>query len=375
MAAVQQGTTPRPFGTLLERTAISTSVPGAIAWRVRYTSVDLRGLEHEVSGLVVAPSTPGEHRPMLTWCHGTTGLGDAGCPSALPDPVRELTIYFSPEATEEIDYGVPGLERWIAAGYVVCATDYQGLGSPGIHQYAVSRTNALDALGLAVAARQMDIGTGQQVAAVGWSQGGGAAAALSELPDESFGDLQLIGSACLSPGVVSASFTASTGADVASLSDATVAPSGHLLMTVYGHAAACPELDLDSVLTPLGRSLLDGVWNTQAVHHLSDTTARIFRLQGPLMHANPLADPAWATAFRSGSAGQAPPRCPILVCMDTFDGGTTVPVAWQEAYVADARAHGGDVTVLEYPSADHFSLCAEAIGDVFSWVESQFQQG
>ena len=32
MAAVQQGTTPRPFGTLLERTAISTSVPGAIAW-------------------------------------------------------------------------------------------------------------------------------------------------------------------------------------------------------------------------------------------------------------------------------------------------------------------------------------------------------
>jgi hypothetical protein len=38
---------------------------------------------------------------------------------------------------------VPGLQRFVDDGYVVCATDYQGLGTPGQHQYMVNRTQAL----------------------------------------------------------------------------------------------------------------------------------------------------------------------------------------------------------------------------------------
>jgi len=41
----------------------------------------------------------------MMWCHGTTGLGDAACPSAQPDPARELTLYLSPEATQQIRIG------------------------------------------------------------------------------------------------------------------------------------------------------------------------------------------------------------------------------------------------------------------------------
>jgi len=32
---------------------------------------------------------------VMSWCHGTTGLGDAACPSAQPDPARELITYFT----------------------------------------------------------------------------------------------------------------------------------------------------------------------------------------------------------------------------------------------------------------------------------------
>ena len=64
-------------------------------------------------------------------------------------------------------------------------------------------------------------------------------------------------------------------------------------MTVYGQAAAFPDLDVDDILTPLGRGFLDAVWNTQPVHHLGDTAARLFRLRGPLMHASPLEQPDW----------------------------------------------------------------------------------
>jgi hypothetical protein len=108
------------FGTLLKSEPMATAIPGATSRRVLYSSKDVTGVPHAVSGLVVAPAEPGADRPLLSWCHGTTGLGDAGCPSALPDPTRELTIYLSSESTAQIDYGIPGLAEWIAAGFVVC---------------------------------------------------------------------------------------------------------------------------------------------------------------------------------------------------------------------------------------------------------------
>jgi len=120
-------------GHLIHHEPIDTAISGARAWRVRYLSRDLAGRDQEATGLVIAPAAAGADRPILTWCHGTTGLGDAACPSAQPDPARELTGYFTPGSTRQIDYGVPGLQAMIDAGWVVCATDYQGLGSPGVH--------------------------------------------------------------------------------------------------------------------------------------------------------------------------------------------------------------------------------------------------
>ena len=102
---------------------------------------------------MVTPDSAGSDRPIVTWSHGTTGIGDAGCPSDRPDPARELVTYFSAEATEQIDFGIPGLQQMIDSGYVVVATDYQGLGTSGMHQYSVNRTNALDALFIAHAAK------------------------------------------------------------------------------------------------------------------------------------------------------------------------------------------------------------------------------
>lgn len=142
-----------------------------------------------------------DNRPILTWCHGTTGLGDAACPSAQPDPARELSLYFSADATAQIDYGVPGLQGFIDDGWVVCATDYQGLGSPGMHQYNVNVTNALDAINIAKAARQLDPNAGNALGCIGWSQGGAAAAAVAELDAREFGDLKLIGVVAMSPSV------------------------------------------------------------------------------------------------------------------------------------------------------------------------------
>ena len=164
------------------------------SWKVRYVSKDVNDVPTEVSGLVIAPEEKGKDRKVMTWCHGTTGIGDAACPSAQPNPARDLITYYTTPSTQQIDYGVPGLQGWIDDGYVVCATDYQGLGTPGQHQYMVNRTQARDAVYLVHAASKMEeVSAGTQFGGAGWSQGGGAAAAVAELDPADYGDLKLVG--------------------------------------------------------------------------------------------------------------------------------------------------------------------------------------
>lgn len=355
-------------GTLLSQEPVETRITGARAWRIRYISRDVNGVRHEVSGLVIAPQTKGDNRPIFTWCHGTTGLGDAACPSAQPDPARELISYFEPEATQQIDYGVPGLQGFIDDGWVVCSTDYQGLGTPGMHQYTVNRTNARDAVYLARAARTLDAGAGTALGCAGWSQGGGAAAAVAELDPEDFGDLRLIGTVPMSPGVGRIALE-NPKSVTAALTDPNIAPDSHLVMVLAAHYVANPtKLKLSEIFTPLGVQLVEAAWNNQPVHHLNDMIARMFRLKGAVLNPNPPNFGAWKDAIDAGSAAQKKPIAPVLVCIDTFDDGTVVPVLWQTAYVDAAKKLGGTVQTRDYPKDDHFSLPQSCAGDARAWL-------
>lgn len=358
-------------GTLLRQEPITTGIAGARAWRIHYTSCDVNGVGHESSGLVIAPAGPGANRPIVTWCHGTTGLGDAACPSAQPDPVREIVTYFTPEATQQIDYGIPGLQGFIDAGWVVCATDYQGLGTPGMHQYTVNRTNARDAVNIAHAARHLDAGAGTSLGCMGWSQGGGAAAAVAELDDEDYRELRLVGTVPMSPGVGKIALRNPVGMGAA-LNDPSLPPDSHLFMVLAGIQAANPStLTLSDVFTPLGVEILEKAWNTQPVHHLNDTLARMYRLKGAVLQPKPTNFQAWEAAIVGGSAANRKPAAPVLLCIDSFDGGTVIPVAWQNSYAEAVMALGGTVEVRDYPDDDHFTLPGNCADDARMWLTKQ----
>ena len=355
-------------GSLLSQERMETGIKGARAWRIRYISRDVNNVAQEASGLVIAPEGKGDNRPIFTWCHGTTGLGDAACPSAQPDPARELITYFQPEATQQIDYGVPGLQGFVDDGWVVCATDYQGLGTPGMHQYTVNRTNARDAVYIAHAARKLDAGAGTTLGCAGWSQGGGAAAAVAELDPEDYGDLKLIGTVPISPGVAKIALEL-PATITAGLSNPSVPPDSHLVMLLAGVYAANPaKLQLDQAFTPLGVEIIETAWNNQPVHHLNDTIARMFRLKGAVLNPQPPNFDAWKAAIVASSAANKKPVAPVLVCIDTFDNGTVVPVAWQTGYVDAVKKFGGNVETREYPKDDHFSLPVSCAGDARAWL-------
>ena len=357
------------FGHVLHREDIATSIAGARAWRIRYESQDYQGNPTESTGLVVAPVSGGSSLPLLTWLHGTTGIGDAACPSAQPDPVRELTVYFSAVSTRSIDYGIPGLQSFIDAGWIVCATDYQGLGTKGMHHYTVNRTNALDGLGIAHAARSMDLGAGTQLGAMGWSQGGAAAAAIAELRPEDYGDLTLVGTVPMSPGLIPLAVE-QVVAGAMSATDGP--PDSHLVMLLAGAAAAHTDLQLSDMFTPLGVSIIEQAWNIQPVHHLNDTIERLFHLEGPILDVQQNRLDAWQAAIAAGSAMQKKPVCPVFVAMDTFDGGTVVKVPWQETYVSAVQSMGGSVTTKQYPQADHFRLPTMCVADAIDWMKPLF---
>ena len=357
---------------LISSEKISTSITGAEAYRVRYRSSDVQGKPTESTGLVISPASAGTNRKVMSWTHGTTGMGDAACPSTQPDPARELVTYFQSGSTTQIDYGIPGLQSFIDEGWIVAATDYQGMGTEGVHQYTVNRTNARDGVNIVHAVQEMNLGAGNQFGVIGWSQGGGSAAAAAELDPSDYGDLTLVGSVAMSPGVPVVAIH-QPGLGTALGGDAPIPPDGHLFMILCGMAAAFPEtLSLDDVLTPVGKRIFEENWNTAPVHHLSDILGRAFKHEGPVMAINKAKFPAWVQAFTTSSATLTKPVCPILVLIDKQDENGPCPLPWQLGYIDAIQKLGGEISSSEYPHDDHFSLPQASIAEAQRWLVSKF---
>jgi hypothetical protein len=196
---------------------------------------------------------------------------------------------------------------------------------------------------------------------------------VSELDAADFGDLKLVGAVAMSPGVSKIGLEIPAGLTGA-LTNASVAPDSHLVMMLAGIQAANPAaLTLSEVFTPLGVEILEAAWNTQPVHHLNDTIARNFRLKGPILNLAGSNFDDWKAAIIAGSAATRKAVAPVLVCIDSFDGGTVIPVSWQNGYVDAARALGGTVETREYPRDDHFSLPQSCIADARAWLTAQLR--
>lgn len=133
---------------------------------VLYRSNSLNNKAVAVSGSIALPKgkAPKSGWPVVTWAHGTTGIADGCAPSraAVTSDTYTTTVrrMFS---------------TWLRAGYAVARTDYEGLGTPGLHPFLIGRSEARSLLDIARAARKLDPRVGRRVLVAGHSQGGQAA--------------------------------------------------------------------------------------------------------------------------------------------------------------------------------------------------------
>ena len=113
---------------------------------------------------------------------------------------------------------------------------------------------------------------------------------------------------------------------------------------------------------------MEDSWRVQPVHHLGDMAARVFRLKGPILRSDPVNLPAWKAMIEKSSACRVKPRCPLLMCVDSFERGTVIPVEWQYAYSKAVQALGARIEIQDFPNDDHFSLPFSAQDVVADWI-------
>jgi pimeloyl-ACP methyl ester carboxylesterase len=388
-ASVMKMTPEGKLGQVIKQEKIATSVAGAQAWRVAYISSDISGRKTISTGMVVAPigAAPKEGRPVISWAHGTTGTAQSCGPSQVLDPAVPLNQYYLVGGNSWTDYGIPSMEELIKEGYVIAATDYQGLGGGGKHQYGVSATNGMDAINAIRAAGSMkETAANKKAVIYGWSQGGGAAIAAAGMPEyikqkgTAFDDLDLLGFVALAPldlaaaapkGKITQAQADQYFAGTLKQFSSSVFNFSHAVMGYWGNQAAFPNLKLSDILTDEGVKVINQILDNKCMHATADTLNFNYSSNFmSLVKKNPSNTLAWSEAFVKGSIAQLKPAAPVQIYFGSAD--ITVPPPMHKAYQDQICKLGGNVGRTQLPGEqNHFTTPPVSKQYYLQWIKDR----
>lgn len=324
----------------------------------------------------------------MAWAHGTTGTAQTCGPSQILNPAQPLNQYFLMHGNSWTDFGIPALNSFIKAGYVVVATDYQGLGGGGKHQYGVSVSQAQDVINSIRAATQLkEAGAGSKAIVYGWSQGGGAtitAAGLSDYvkaADSVNNNLDLIGFVAMAPYDIAVALPQSIKSAAEAkiylqkLSEsfgANVFNFTHYAQNLWGMVAAFPELKLDDLLTPEGVKVVNDVMPRKCMHVASDTINFSYGANYKQLLRKDINNAMkWVDAYRKSSVSPVKPMAPVIIYWGTED--KTVPPVMGQLYYEQMCKLGGNITRVQLPGKQsHFTTPESAEPMYVKWVADRF---
>lgn len=308
----------------------------ATGTRIMYRSTDSRGNPTAVTGTYFEPDRPwpgGGPRPLIAFAPGTQGQGDQCAPSR----VFEQSIHFSSGLDITMGYEELFVATMVARGFAVVVTDYEGLGTPGVHTYVNRLAEAQAVLDAARAAKKLpgtSLTPDGPVALWGYSQGGGASAAAAELAPGYAPELDLVG--------------AYSGAPPANLPDLLPYVDGNVLVGAVGYLingaiAAYPEAAdaIHDKLTIYGEDLLNKTKDqcvvetglTFAFHHLQE-----------YFNGDPyevIANEPFKSLLDLQRIGRLKPETPVFIDSNHFD--PLVPWTGANQLGRDWCAQGADV--------------------------------
>jgi pimeloyl-ACP methyl ester carboxylesterase len=323
--------------------------------RVMYLSTDTHGDPIAVTGTVLTPHVPwvGEGvRPIVGYAPGTQGVADKCAPSQ--------------QLAAGMEYEGPFISGLLARGYAVVVTDYEGLGTPGMHTYVNRAAEAhavLDAIRAAQRLPEAGLADDGPVAIAGYSQGGGASAAAAELQPEYAPELDLEGAYA---GAVPADLAA-----VAKVLDGHYA-AGFLGYALLGLDAAYPELDIPGLLNERGEQLLAEVAEQctgEAVAAHAFTRSETLTEDGRPLEAY-LDEEPYAGRVAEQRIGERTPEVPMLVVHSALDD--IVPYAQGREMARSWCEHGATVRFSTSLVPTHVGGAIRAFPEAFGWLEARF---
>lgn len=323
---------------------------------VLYKSVDPKGRPVAVSGPISIPKgkAPKGGWPVITWTHGTTGL------AAICGPSRDTADGPEHPYIQDIQ---KLLNRFVASGYAVVATDYEGLGVAGFHPFLQGVPNGRNALDMIRAARQVERGLGKRYAVMGHSQGGQTDLFTAMEGPTYAPELTLVGDAAFAPASnIATRLNAIIGSNKVEIG------LPYLLYVLQSYAEYNPQIDLKRILTP------------QAIQHLPDL------MVGCMTHA--LMTGYWSTAiakdqflpkpelgpFLAVAAKNEPALIKIPVPTMVLQGGKDVTVrpVDTDASVRKLCASGNVIEYKVYPEFDHNGSMVAGAADAEKWLDARF---
>lgn len=327
------------------RTEEIAAPEGARAWRILYLSETVDDKSVAVSGFVVAPKDPGDSkRPILAWAHGTLGLADKCAPSKQDD------AYTS----------VPALQRFLDAGYVIAATDYQGLGGPGLHPFFVGESEAKGILDSARAARNIkQTNASSDIALLGNTEGGNGVLFGGQIADSYAPELDVKG---VASGTPSGSLDQLYGS-VSQLGGFV----GFVVMGIYGFAAGYPDqVRVSEILTEEGLQQ-SGIVEKECANEIA---AALTQPVEELVARSPLEVEPWPQLIAENTPGNVPTPEPILLFQG--DSDLLVLLSTTQELVTQLCSQGDTVELKTFRGSDNETVLTDAANDYVSWIADRF---
>ncbi len=318
-----------------------------------YRSIGVDGRPTAVSGTVAIPqgTPPRGGWPVISWGHATVGLADRCAPT------RSDVLG---------GYDRPLLRSWLRAGFAVVRTDYEGLGTPGVHPDLVGIPEAHAMLDMVRAAHAFAPALNlRKVALAGHSVGGHAALWSTAKAPAYTPELRIRATVAFAP-------SSHLGEQAAALRTLTT-PSGDLsavaAVIVRGAQAADPGLHIARLLSARGRALTPAVLDDC----LPQLAAGPFNGIAPADLFRPDADLSALIAFLSANDPQTLSfHTPVRI-----EQGTADPVvfpALTDQLVQGYAGRGLPVTYQRYAGVDHFGLVRAAATDATAYLEHRLDR-
>lgn len=323
---------------------------GGTAYRVLYLTQTPEQQPALSSGMVFVPQThaPAGGRKVIAWAHGTLGLGDECAPSrSYTNPLNDMQFW---------------LEGAMERGYVVTATDYAGVGTPGDTYYLIGKSEAYDVINMVRAAREIpEAGAGSEFIAWGHSQGGHSALFTAQETASYAPELNLRGVAAAAPAAeLRPLFAQQYDQTVSWAIGPDVAVSWP---NVY------PELNTEAVLSGAAKrdyKRLAGKCIEQQVTGLA--IRRL--LKEKFFDQNPTQKPPWALAISE----QTPDLSKIQVPMYIAQGLSDVVVPPNTtALLAQKACQAGKTLEMNWMGKMNHRLAAVTAGpSALAWMQDRF---